>query len=80
MTKYRDRFPKRFPVGTKYVVESRPGGNGQRQIFSRHLEFPDGTLFVLSATQGLPLGLSAIGRRRRPGSRRAQSTRPLAAE
>jgi hypothetical protein len=80
MTKYRGRFPQRFPVGTKYVVESWPGDDGQRQVFSRHLEFPDGTLFVLSATQTLPIGRAAIGRRRRPGLRRALSIRPVAAE
>ena len=34
-------LPSRFPVGTKFVIEGRPGGNGQ--VFSRYLEFPDGT-------------------------------------
>ncbi len=34
-------LPSRFPVGTKFVIEGRPGGNGR--VFSRYLEFPDGT-------------------------------------
>ncbi len=34
-------LPSRFPVGTKFVIEGRPGGKGQ--VYSRYLEFPDGT-------------------------------------
>lgn len=41
------RLPGRFPVGTKLVVEGRPGGPGKVQVFSRHLEFPDGTFLPL---------------------------------
>ena len=32
-----NRLPSRFPVGTKFVIE------GRRGVYSRHLEFPDGT-------------------------------------
>ena len=35
------RLPAKFPVGTKFVIESRRAG--ERQVFSRHLEMPDGT-------------------------------------
>ena len=45
---YSLKLPSRFPVGTKFVIESR-GGQGQAQVFSRHLEFPDGTFFRLPA-------------------------------
>ncbi|HEY7998828.1 MAG TPA: hypothetical protein VIE87_08415 [Pseudolabrys sp.] len=45
------RLPSRFPVGTKFVIEGKRGGEGQSgeevQIFSRYLEFPDGTFFPL---------------------------------
>jgi hypothetical protein len=41
------RLPSRFPVGTKFVIEGRPGGEGQVQVFSRYLEFPDGTFLRL---------------------------------
>jgi hypothetical protein len=38
-------LPSRFPVGTKFVIEGRPGGKGR--VFSRYLEFPDGTRISL---------------------------------
>jgi hypothetical protein len=41
------RLPRRFPVGTKFVIEGRRGGEGQVQVYSRYLEFPDGTFFPL---------------------------------
>jgi hypothetical protein len=41
------KLPSRFPVGTKFVIE------GKGQVYSRHLEFPDGTFFQLPATAGL---------------------------
>jgi hypothetical protein len=37
-----DRLPSRFPVGTRYVVEGRGGGDGRLRIHLRYLEFPDG--------------------------------------
>ena len=43
-----NRLPSRFPVGTKFVIEGRSGRGGQ-QVYSRHIEFPDGTLFRLPA-------------------------------
>ncbi|MEA2993339.1 MAG: hypothetical protein QOD40_2259, partial [Alphaproteobacteria bacterium] len=42
-----DRLPKRFPAGTKYVVEGKSAGEGQVHIFSRYLVFPDGTCLDL---------------------------------
>ena len=41
------RLPSRFPVGTKFVIQGRRGRKGQAQVVSRHIEFPDGTLFPL---------------------------------
>ena len=41
------RLPSRFPVGTKFVIEGKRGGEGQVQVSSRYLEFPDGTFFPL---------------------------------
>ena len=37
-----DRLPNRFPVGTRYVVEGRGGGEGRLRIHLRYLVFPDG--------------------------------------
>jgi hypothetical protein len=57
------KLPNRFPVGTKFVIEGRPRGEGQVQIVSRYLEFPDGRCLALP-----PLRQSA----RRPRSRRGR--------
>ena len=42
MSSFADRLPDRFPVGTRYVIEGRGGGNGRLLVRSRYLEFPDG--------------------------------------
>jgi hypothetical protein len=55
------RLPSRFPVGTKFVIEGRPRGEGQVQVFSRYLEFPDGTFLRLPAR---PNGKRKSGRSR----------------
>jgi len=44
-----NRLPSRFPVGTKFVIEGKRGDAGQMQVFSRYLEFPDGTFVPLPA-------------------------------
>lgn len=41
------RMPARFPVGTKYVVEGRRDMAGA-QVFTRTIEFPDGTQIKLA--------------------------------
>jgi hypothetical protein len=61
------RLPNRFPVGTKFVIEGRRGGEGQVQVFSRYLEFPDGTFF--------PLPVRPPKRKAPPAGRRARRTR-----
>jgi hypothetical protein len=52
MTHALDRLPSRFPVGTKFVIEGKRGGEGQVHVVSRYLEFPDGTLFPLPVRPG----------------------------
>jgi hypothetical protein len=47
MTSRSDRLPSRFPVGTKFVIEGRSGGEGQVQVFKRYIELPNGTFFAL---------------------------------
>ena len=44
-----DRLPSRFPVGTRYVIEGRRGGDGDLRISLRYLEFPDGKRVRLPA-------------------------------
>jgi hypothetical protein len=55
-------LPSRFPVGTKFVIEGRPGGNGQ--VFSRYLEFPDGTRVRLPRHAEKPKAASRSAQRR----------------
>jgi len=42
-----NRLPSRFPVGTKLIIEGPRGAEGQVQVYSRYLEFPDGTCLAL---------------------------------
>ena len=42
------RLPKRFPVGTRYVLEGVPGKEGQLQVISRIIVLPNGTRFDLT--------------------------------
>jgi hypothetical protein len=64
-----DRLPSRFPVGTRYVVEGRSGGEGRLHIHSRYLEFPDGRHVEL------PLDLAERTRSRRLRSPRRAAVR-----
>lgn len=46
------RLPSRFPVGTKFVIEGRRAesqSGDEVQVYSRYLEFPDGTFLALPA-------------------------------
>jgi len=47
-----DRLPSRFPVGTKFVIEGKRSRKGEVQVYSRYLEFPDGTFIRLPARPG----------------------------
>jgi hypothetical protein len=58
------RLPTRFPVGTKFVIEGRPGDEGQMQVFSRFIEFPDGTRLKLPKRPA-PQKSAPAGRRAR---------------
>jgi len=41
-------LPARFPVGTRYVVEGRPGKAGEMTIVSRQVILPSGERFDLT--------------------------------
>jgi len=55
-------LPKRFPVGTTYVVEGRGGEDGNLCVFSRYVVLPGGQRINL----GADLGSSISSRARRP--------------
>jgi len=42
-------LPSRFPVGTRYVVEGRPGRKGEMHIVSRQVIMPNGEAIELKA-------------------------------
>jgi hypothetical protein len=65
MSELADRLPSRFPVGTRYVIEGRGGGEGRLRIHLRYLEFPDGRQVDLP----LELPVDLAGRMRRRGRR-----------
>jgi hypothetical protein len=43
-----NRLPRRFPVGTRYVLEGVPAKEGQLQVISRLLVLPNGQEFDLT--------------------------------
>ncbi len=80
MTSRSSRLPSRFPVGTKFVIEGKRGGEGQVQVFSRYLEFPDGTFFRLPlhpANQPTKRKTRPMDRRSARARRPPLSGRPL---
>ena len=60
-----DRLPTRFPVGTKFVIEGRRREKGTMQVFSRFIEFPDGTKLKLPKRpiNHKPLAEKPVGRK-----------------
>ena len=67
-----NRLPKRFPVGTTFVIEGRTvagddGNDRQLQVFSRFVVLPGGRRIDLGLVSG---GSSRI---RRTGSRKPQT-------
>jgi hypothetical protein len=63
------RLPDRFPVGTRYVIEGRGGGEGRLQIHLRYLEYPDGRQVELPADMPAKLAQRSRSRLRRRGRR-----------
>jgi len=47
MARISESLPKRFPVGTKYVVESRG------PVVRRYVKFPDGHKVILAKRKAL---------------------------
>ena len=69
LSRKANRLPKRFPVGTTYVVEGRGGENGHLRVFSRYVVLPSGERINLDAD----LAKLASPRSRRPLRNRSAS-------
>ncbi|RAI34101.1 hypothetical protein [Rhodoplanes serenus] len=69
----KDRLPRRFPVGTRFVVEGEPDRHGILRIVSRTVVMPSGRRYDLPAQPGgEPSGRpppASGGLRRRAASR-----------
>jgi hypothetical protein len=55
-----NRLPRRFPAGTRFIIEGRAG-----RILSRCLEFPDGRHVALPVDHGRPKPSVLVRRRSR---------------
>jgi hypothetical protein len=69
MSSHVDRLPSRFPVGTRYVIEGRGGGDGRLRVHVRYLEFPDGRHVDLPVDLAERTREQTRSRRRRPTRR-----------
>jgi hypothetical protein len=70
MSPFADHLPNRFPVGTRYIIEGRGGGDGRLRVHLRCLQFPDGR----------QLSLPVEGHLDPPRKRRRRSQRAAARE
>jgi hypothetical protein len=70
LSRKTSRLPKRFPIGTTYVVEGHGGEDGNLRVFSRYLVLPNGQRINL----GADLGGSVASRARRARSRGKSAT------
>ncbi len=75
-------LPKRFPIGTTYVVEGSGGENGHLRVFSRYVVLPGGQRIDLGANAGADFGGNFSGpaspRARRRSPNRSQSQAQMA--
>jgi hypothetical protein len=69
------RLPKRFPVGTTYVVEGRGDPEGHLRVFSRYVVLPGGERINLAAD----LSAAATPRNRRIRSSGPRQVQKIAA-
>jgi hypothetical protein len=67
------RLPRRFPVGTTYVVEGCGGGEGHLRVFSRYVVLPGGQRIILAGDFGGLACARSRGRARNRSERAAQN-------
>jgi hypothetical protein len=66
-------LPKRFPIGSTYVVEGRGGEEGDLRVFSRYVVLPGGQRINVGADSGGPASPSARRRSRNRTENPAQN-------
>jgi len=67
------RLPKRFPVGTTYVVEGRGEEDGHLRVFSRYVVLPGGRRIDVTGNFGGPPLARAHGRRQKHQGNQTQN-------
>ncbi len=55
------RLPERFPIGTTYVVEGRPGGHGKLIVSSRYVVLPGGKRIDIAIDFGKSASVRSSG-------------------
>lgn len=50
----KQRLPRRFPVGTRLVVEGEPDRHGTLRVVSRYLVMPNGQRYDLAPQAPMP--------------------------
>jgi len=68
------RLPKRFPVGTVYVIEGRGSEIGHFRVLSRYLVLPGGRRIALGEDFGGPATRRLRQGGRHPGGRQDRRT------
>jgi hypothetical protein len=69
------QLPSRFPVGTRYIVEGKPGKGGQLQIVSRYVVMPSGVRYDLMAPSKRVCKPADLARKGHGGLERPRTTR-----
>ncbi len=66
------RLPARFPVGTRYIVEGKPGKGGELRIISRYVVMPNGVRYDLMTPERVRKPADLVRKERdRPEHRKA---------
>jgi hypothetical protein len=71
----RNRLPKKFPVGSTYVIEGRGGETGHLHVFSRYVLLPGGERINLGGDFAPPVRSRARRSRNNAKSRAAGPNR-----
>jgi len=67
-------LPKRFPVGTRYVIEGRGGQDGHLRVFSRYIVLPGGRRINVPTDMSALPALSTPAPRHKDGRRTGRTT------
>lgn len=67
------RVPRRFPIGTTYVVEGYGGEQGHLRVISRYVVLPGGRRINVPGSIAPPVPAIAMTRRRDPNLKQSRA-------